>query len=273
MKNNVVLIGGNGLVGKATKRLLTKKGFNVFILDKRVKSNTEDIFVDITKKNTLIKLKEFIPKNSFIVNLAAKQYGDKPPKNNRELWFDTTNYHGAINCLEFAKSNDCKGFIQFSSDMVYGIPSTVPVKENHQLNPIGEYGQSKKKIEAYIYNYRKISSFSITILRPRLILGPTRLGVFKNLFQLIKWNLPVPLIGNGKNTYQMVSHEDCANAIFLTIIKNCPNEVFNLGSNVNLDVYNLLNKTINNNKSYSILIKSPSLLIKLLLKTLSFFIL
>ena len=114
MKNNVVLIGGNGLVGKATKRLLTKKGFNVFILDKRVKSNTEDIFVDITKKNTLIKLKEFIPKNSFIVNLAAKQYGDKPPKNNRELWFDTTNYHGAISCLEFAKSNlSEKGSVYF----------------------------------------------------------------------------------------------------------------------------------------------------------------
>ena len=48
MKNNVVLIGGNDLVGKA--KSINKKGFNLFILDKRVKSNTEDIFVDITKK-------------------------------------------------------------------------------------------------------------------------------------------------------------------------------------------------------------------------------
>ena len=38
--------------------------------------------------------------------------------------------------------------------MVYGIPSSNKIIESHKLNPIGEYGKSKMKIENYINKNR-----------------------------------------------------------------------------------------------------------------------
>ena len=45
-----------------------------------------------------------------------------------------------------------------------------------------------------------------------MIIGPGRLGLLKKLFFLIKNNLPVPMIGSGKNRYQFISVFDCADA-------------------------------------------------------------
>jgi dTDP-glucose 4,6-dehydratase len=53
---------------------------------------------------------------------------------------------------------------------------------------------------------------NISLFRPRLIIGPGRLGILEKLFKLIDWNLPVPMIGSGKNPYQFISVFDCAEA-------------------------------------------------------------
>jgi dTDP-glucose 4,6-dehydratase len=53
---------------------------------------------------------------------------------------------------------------------------------------------------------------NISMFRPRLIIGPGRLGILEKLFKLIDMNLPVPMIGSGKNPYQFISVFDCAEA-------------------------------------------------------------
>lgn len=276
MKNNVILVGGSGLVGRSSVELFLSQNFRVFVLDMHQEKdiiNNKVTFIkcDINKKFFFKKIINEIPANSYVVNLAARQYSNKPPRKDRLDWFMQTNYHGAKNVIDFAKNINSKGFIQFSTDMVYGLPKSTPVEENHVFNPIGEYGQSKSKIESYIRKNRNFLSFPITILRPRLILGKGRLGVFKSLFQLIKYNIPIPLIGKGDNYYQMLSDKDCANAILLTINKGCPNTVFNLGSQVNKSVYTLLNNLIIKNKTLSFLVKTSPFLIKFALKLFNTF--
>ena len=63
-----------------------------------------------------------------------------------------------------------------------------------------------------------------------MILGAGRYGILLKLFALMERNLPLPLIGNGKNCYQMVSVRDCAEAIVCAIERGVPNDEFNLGS-------------------------------------------
>ena len=70
----------------------------------------------------------------------------------------------------------------------------------------------------------------LSILRPRLISGSGRLGVFVRLFELVRRGLPVPLIGSGENHYQMVGVDDCARAIVLACERGFPRGAFNLGS-------------------------------------------
>ena len=278
MSNSIVFVGGKGLVGKSATTLFLEKGYEVYILDLeenkgfiKTTKNLTHICCDIHNKFFYKKIINKIPLNSYVINLAARQYANNPPSISRLDWFLKTNLYGGINVLDFAIQINAKGFIQFSTDMVYGKPKQIPVKETHSLHPIAEYGESKKAIEDYILKNREKFLFPITILRPRLILGPGRLGVFKNLFNLIKYNLPVPLIGNGSNFYQMVSDRDCAKAIYLSILKKCPNTTFNLGSNVKKSVYEQLTIFISKYMSRSFLIKTPAFIIKYIFKFLEFF--
>ena len=270
MKDNIIVVGGSGLVGRATINLKDiRKKFNIYVLDKQCKVNKKTVhFIkcDINKENFYKNIIKDVPKKSFVINLAARQYADNPPRKNRLNWFLKTNYYGSKNVLEFAKTLKAKGFIQFSTDMVYGIPTTTIISEEHPIKPIGEYGISKMKIENFINNNRKSFSFPISIIRPRLIIGKGRVGVLKNLFMFIKNNIPIPLIGSGKNYYQMVSDKDCARAIYLCLMANCPPEAFNLGSNVRENVENLLNNLILKCHSRSILIKTSAKFVKIIIK-------
>ena len=182
-----------------------------------------------------------------------------------------TNYYGSKNVLDLASKIKAKGFIQFSTDMVYGIPSFELIDENHPINPIGEYGLSKMKIENYINKNRNKFNFPISIMRPRMIIGKGRLGVLKKLFTFIKNNIPVPLIGSGENYYQMVSDKDCARAIYFCLKKNCPPETFNLGSNVKDNVKDLLKDLIFHCGSRSILFKTYASVVKIIIKIFRFF--
>jgi dTDP-glucose 4,6-dehydratase len=78
-----------------------------------------------------------------------------------------------------------------------------------------------------------------TIFRPRLIAGAGRLGILVKLFELIRRGLPVPMIGNGTNRYQMVAVEDCVSAALLAV-EGCPTGPFNLGSDAPPMVRDLL---------------------------------
>lgn len=275
MKDNLIIIGGCGLVGSATIEFIKKKtDLHVIILDKKQILNFKKINFykcDISEKDFYKSFINKLPKKSYVVNLAARQYADKPPNRNRLNWFCSTNYEGGINVLNFAKKIEAKGFIQFSTDMVYGIPQHTSIQETNRRKPLGEYGTSKLKIENYIIKNRKKFDFPITIFRPRMIIGKGRLGVLKNLFTLIKLNLPIPLIGKGNNYYQMVSDKDCALAIYLCLKAKCPEEIFNLGSYVKMNVKNLLFDLVRHFRSHSFIMKTPASLIKLVLKILSNF--
>src|SRR5258705_3077593 len=119
--------------------------------------------------------------------------------------------------------------IFWSSDMVYGPALTTPRTEDHPRRPYGSYGRAKVAAEDLVFRARA-AALDATVLRPRLIIGPGRLGVLERLFGLIARGLPVPLIGSGANHFQFVSAADCARASLLAVGLGCPNAELNLGS-------------------------------------------
>jgi dTDP-glucose 4,6-dehydratase len=112
---------------------------------------------------------------------------------------------------------------------------------------------------------------NITILRPRLILGPGRLGVLKVLFDLIRRGFPVPLIGDGSNQYQMVSVFDCADAAVRAVEKRLPNAQYNLGSKNPPTSRSLLQRLIQKVGSRSFLVSTPARTVKRMLSALDSF--
>lgn len=232
------------------------------------KSINEDIQADCTYQQVDIRdkvgLKSLgIAKEDIVINLAANQYHTKVPRD-RKTYFFATNTEGTRNILSVIYEKGCRNYLMLTTDMTYGKPQYLPVDTKHPQRPFGPYGQSKKECEKICFEYRK-KGMNITIMRPRMINGPGRLGILVKLFKLIDWNLPVPTIGNGKNHYQMISVFDCVSAILCAIDKGLPNKEYNLGSKNPPDIRTLLKGVIQSAHSHSIVIPTPGKLIKWIL--------
>ena len=72
----------------------------------------------------------------------------------------------------------------------------------------------------------------IPILRPKSFIGPERLGVFALLYEWASEGRGFPLIGNGRNRYQLLDVEDLCRAIYLcaTLREGAANDTFNIGA-------------------------------------------
>ena len=260
----IIIFGGCGFLGLITSNLLYNKFKNIIILDyefnkNKCPKNVNFIGVDLLKNkiNDVIEINS----NDVVINLASRQYSNPVPYFNRQNWFNDLNYKVSVELMQLCIKKGVSGYIFFSSDMVYGIKDNFKIKETSEANPIAEYGKSKLKAEKELRNISK-DKIPLTIFRPRLISGPGRLGVFKNLFKLIRNSFPVPMIGNGSNCYQMVSVFDCAKAIELAIEKNIPNEIFNLASKKEIKVKKLISELIIHANSKSKLLKTNTIYIK-----------
>ena len=250
-----VVFGSSGFLGQFLVKELSNKGKRILCCDLDF---PEGIYSDNNTVQYKVDIRDSVAVNSvdiasddIVINLAANQYHLKVPRKNRKNYFFKTNYNGTENILSAMEKNNCKRLIYFSTDMVYGEPLYLPVAVDHKRCPFGPYGESKKASEDLCFRYRD-KGFNITIFRPRMIMGPGRLGILKKLFGLINQNLPVPMIGNGKNCYQLVSVHDCVSAVIKAIEKGIPNREYNLGSDNPPKVRDLLKSLIHDAGSYSV---------------------
>jgi nucleoside-diphosphate-sugar epimerase len=72
----------------------------------------------------------------------------------------------------------------------------------------------------------------VPILRPKSFVGPERLGVFTLLYDWALEGRRFPMIGRGKNRYQLLDVEDLCDAIYrcLTLPAGIVNDTFNIGA-------------------------------------------
>jgi nucleoside-diphosphate-sugar epimerase len=259
-----IIVGGSGFTGGFLARQLLEEGENILNLDSqvphdRVLSTAPFLQVDLENPRPL----ENVALNSddIVYHLAARQYHNPIPRLGRSEFFERVNVGGTRNVLEWMERTDCRNMVYFSTDMVYGLPDSIPVTTEHPRRPLGPYGESKKSSEDICAAARH-RGFRITVFRPRLIIGPGRLGIFKKLFRLIAANLPVPLIGDGSSRYQMISVFDCVSAMRCAVPAGLPNTEYNLGSLSPPTTRELLRSLIERVGSRSRLIGTPGKLLK-----------
>ncbi len=212
-------------------------------------------FCDVRNPEELIRLiRKF--KIDKIVHLAGVQYLDYVPKKEREDFF-SSNIEMA-KALHFAAcQTNVKRIIYISTDMVYGSRVVSPVDENQETCPIGEYGKSKLLSERILGDESR--TYSICILRPRLILGRGRQGSIAKLVRLINSPWPILLIGNGQNRYQFVSVEDVCEVVIKMLDRETEG-VFNIGSENPPRVTELFEVTLRNLGIKKPIIKIPPFL-------------
>lgn len=143
----------------------------------------------------------------------------------------TTDVDGTRNVLEAAHKLGIKRVVYTSSTAVYGVPDHHPLYETDPMIGVGPYGQAKIDAEGICQDYRK-KGLCIPIIRPKSFIGPERLGVFALFYDWAKDGHSFPILGNGKNRYQLLDVEDLCEAVYAcsTLPATKVNDVFNIGA-------------------------------------------
>ncbi len=223
-----LITGGAGFLGINLARFLLEKGHDVTVLDLQpfgysdVKDRVRELRGDIRDRSAVDQASKEV---SAVVHTAAAL-----PLYSREDIL-TTDIDGTKNLLEAALANGVDRFIHISSTAVYGVPDHHPIYEDDRLCGVGEYGQAKIAAEQACLDYRG-KGLCVTIVRPKSFVGPERLGVFAMLYDWAKDGRGFPMLGSGKNRYQLLDVQDLCDAIHLaaTADKAAANDTFNIGA-------------------------------------------
>lgn len=259
-----VIFGGDGFVGRHLAPKLLADGEEVIVADIAkgdLAHYRQARFVqcDVTDQAAVHAVG--IKPDDMVYNLSAKMLSPLQVRAKRHDFFWPVNVHGTENIVAAMEKAGAPKLVHFTTDMIYGHTVTYPMTEDHPVSPLGEYGFSKLKTEELAVGWRE-RGMNISLFRPRLIIGPGRLGILEKLFKLIDWNLPVPMIGSGKNPYQFISVFDCAEAARLAWKAGVPNEAYNLGSLNPPPVRKLLGDLVKHAGSKSILVPTPGWAVK-----------
>lgn len=143
----------------------------------------------------------------------------------------SVNVEGTRNILQIARELGVERVVFISSTAVYGLPKHHPVTEDYPLKGVGPYGESKIAAEKVCLEFRKKGE-CVPILRPKTFAGPMRLGVFQILNEWVRKGKNVPIVGHGKNKYQLLHIDDLMEAAWLvaTAPKSKANDTFNVGA-------------------------------------------
>jgi nucleoside-diphosphate-sugar epimerase len=219
-----LVTGGAGYFGDLLTRKLLERGYFVRIFDINLPADnypgTEVVQADIRDPDSVLSACEGIDvvfHNAAQVAIAI---------NKALLW--SVNRDGTKNLLESCVRHAVKKVIYTSSSAVYGIPKANPVTEEASPAPVEEYGRAKLAGETLCREYGR-KGLDVSIVRPCTIMGHGRLGIFQILFEWIHQGKNIPVLNNGKNTYQFVHADDLAGAcIQASLLKG--SDAFNCGT-------------------------------------------
>jgi UDP-glucuronate 4-epimerase len=153
---------------------------------------------------------------------------------------------GTKNLLE--KFSKVKKFVFASSSSVYGDieKHETPVKEDHPLNPISPYGESKKQAEEICQEFSKTHSIQVVILRFYTVFGPRQRPdeAITKFIRLAIDDKPIPIYGDGSKERDYTFVSDIVNGIILA--EKNGNGIYNLGSSIPISI-NKMVSTIEQN--------------------------
>lgn len=212
----ILVTGGKGFVGKHLITYLEKKGINCTSYDLYDGENL------LNKK----QLERAIKKVDVVVHLAA--VGDvyqvaKDPQNAL-----TVGIVGTQNLIEAANKYSIKKIIYISTWEVYGEPQYEPIDEKHPLNPDAPYSIAKYGGELVVRS--QMNKIPWIILRLGTIYGGhmRKNSVFSIFIEKALKNEPILLQNGGMQKRQFTHIDDVSEAIYLSILSNINQQVFNI---------------------------------------------
>ena len=222
-----LITGGAGFLGINLARFLLARGHDVASLDIAPFDYPERDRVDIHTGD--IRDRDAVARAVEGANVVVHTAAALPLYKKKDIL--TTDIDGTRNVLAAAFQERADRVIHISSTTVYGIPDHHPLLEDDPLVGVGAYGEAKIAAEELCLEYRR-KGLCAPIIRPKSFVGPERLGVFAILYEWAGEGRSFPVLGSGRNRYQLLDVEDLCEAIFLaaTAPPEAANDTFNIGA-------------------------------------------
>ncbi|MBK9619722.1 MAG: NAD-dependent epimerase/dehydratase family protein [Candidatus Obscuribacter sp.] len=219
-----LVTGGSGFLGNLIAKHLIERGEEVRILD-----IWED--PDGPKPAQFIKAdildREAVREAIKGVNVVHHTAALVPVTKAGEM-FRKVNVEGTRIMAEEAARAGVESFVNMSSSAIYGITKS-PVSSTAVPKPAEEYGQSKLDGELAAKEVSEKTGMPLISVRPRTIIDKGRLGIFQVLFDWIKSDVNVYVIGDGTNRIQFLHAQDLINCYLLLVDLRKPG-FYNMGT-------------------------------------------
>tara|TARA_Y100000768_G_scaffold95496_1_gene69487 strand:+ start:552 stop:1523 length:972 start_codon:yes stop_codon:yes gene_type:complete len=256
-KEKILVTGFAGFIGMHLCQSLLNDGYDVYGVDNinsyydknlklerlKILDRFNNFSFSVLDLEDLDGLKAIFKINKFnkVVNLAAQagvQYSIINPHK-----FISSNIVGFMNILECCRIFEIDGLIYASSSSVYGGNDKVPFAESDNVdNPISIYAASKKSNELMANVYHQLYNLNSTGLRFFTVYGAWgRPDMAYFIFtKKILNNETIEVYDFGGVERDFTYIVDIVNGIKSAIIKNYPNEIFNLGNSKKEKVLDLI---------------------------------
>ncbi len=220
-----LITGGSGFVGEHLAARLTARGDSVRILDvwnsTTRPGNAEFLqgsIVDRDRVAAAMRGVDVVHHHAALVAQAGigAQY--------REI-----NVDGARIVAEEAAKTGVKTVVHVSTTAVFGIAPSMPIDGRTPLRPVEPYGRSKLAGEDIMSDICRQNGIRLVTIRPRVVLGGGRLGIFQILFDWIRDGRNIHIIGNGSNRQQFVHVDDLLD-FYMLALDNGVEGAFNVGA-------------------------------------------
>ncbi len=222
------MTGGAGFLGVSLARLLAARGWGVVSLDI---AEVDDADLRPSVRSIRGDIRDPTAVARAVAGVDAVVHAAAALPLHAAADIRSTEVDGTRRVLEGALDAGVRRFVHISSTAVYGIPSHAPLVETDALEGVGPYGEAKIEAEGVCADFRSMG-LTTSVLRPATFVGPERLGVFDLLFDWALDGRHFPLLGGGRNRYQMLHVADLCEAVFacLTGPRETVNDTFNVGA-------------------------------------------
>lgn len=155
------------------------------------------------------------------------------------------NAMGTVNVMEAARRRGIERVVVSSSAGAFGELQTMPIAENHPVEPDTPYGASKLFQEKFALSYAKLYGMNVVALRYFNVYGPNqRFDAYGNVIPIFAYSMlrgeTVTVFGDGEQTRDFVHVADVANANYLGATVTGASGAFNLGSGSRITINRLL---------------------------------
>ena len=245
----VLVTGGAGFIGSNIVRLLVQEGHQVVALDNLLsgyRCNLEPFpqvkFIegDVRDERAVAQAMKGI---EVVFHLAASVGNTRSiehPIEDSEI-----NVIGTLRVLEAARHAGARKVVFSSSAGIFGELKTLPIREDHPVEPDSPYGASKLAAEKLCLAYSKLYDLEAVCLRYFNVYGVNqRYDAYGNVIPIFAHrmlhDMPVIIFGDGEQTRDFVNVRDVAQANYKASVARGVSGAFNIASGTRITINHLV---------------------------------